>query len=110
MPARADDRFRGIHSVILGGLAGGVIGNLARTFTETDTLNVDTRFFVKLIGSCLLSLMAVISLSRKSGSQSFITVEEFFGSFVLGSLIGYQGTAFFEKTVVNGKGSSEAHQ
>jgi hypothetical protein len=94
----------------LGGLAGGVIGNLARTFTETDTLNVDTRFFVKLIGSCLLSLMAVISLSRKSGSQSFITVEDFFGSFVLGSLIGYQGTAFFEKTVVNGKGSSEAHQ
>jgi hypothetical protein len=92
-----------IQSVVLGGIAGGIIGSLARSFTEADTLKIDTRFFVKLFGSCLLSIMAVISLSRKSGAQSFITVEDFFGAFVLGSLIGYEGTTFFEKTVINPK-------
>ncbi len=97
-----------IHSVVLGGVAGGIIGSLARSFTEADTLDINTRFFVKLIGACLLSIMAVISLSRKSGSQSFITVEDFFGSFVLGSLIGYEGTTFFEKTVINGKDAASA--
>jgi hypothetical protein len=90
-----------IQSVIFGGIAGGLIGTLARTFTEADTPKFDTRFFVKIIGSCLLSIMAVVTLSRKSGSQSFITVEDFFGAFVLGSLIGYQGTAFFERTVID---------
>jgi hypothetical protein len=90
-----------IHSLIIGGMAGGVIGNLARAFTEADSFDINTRFLVKLIGSCLLSIMAVISLSRKSGSQSFITVEDFFGSFVLGSLIGYEGTTFFDKNVPN---------
>jgi hypothetical protein len=92
-----------IQSVVFGGIAGGFIGTLARTFTEADTVKMDTRFFVKLIGSCLLSIMAVVSLSRKSGSQSFITVEDFFGAFVLGSLIGYEGTTFFEKTVIDAK-------
>lgn len=89
-----------IYSIVIGGIVGGAIGNLARAFTTSDEIELNTRFFVKLIGACLLSLMAVVSLSRKSGSQSFITVEDFFGAFVLGSLIGYQGTAFFEKTVV----------
>jgi hypothetical protein len=92
-----------IQSVVFGGIAGGFVGTLARTFTESDAPNIDTRFFIKLIGSCLLSIMAVVSLSRKSGSQSFITVEDFFGAFVLGSLIGYQGTSFFEKTVIDPK-------
>jgi hypothetical protein len=92
-----------IQSVVFGGIAGGFVGTLARAFTESDDLKIDTRFFVKLIGSCLLSIMAVVSLSRKSGSQSFITVEDFFGAFVLGSLIGYQGTSFFEKTVIDPK-------
>src|ERR1051325_11194210 len=78
-----------IQSVLVGGIAGGFVGTLARIFTESDGPSIDTRFFVKIIGSCLLSIMAVVSLSRKSGSQSFITVEDFFGAFVLGSLIGY---------------------
>jgi hypothetical protein len=89
-----------IQSVVFGGIAGGIIGNLARSFTEAENLHVDFRFFIKLIGTCLLSVMAVFALSRKPGSQSFITVEDFFGAFVLGSLIGYEGTTFFERTVL----------
>jgi hypothetical protein len=95
-----------MSAILLGGICGGVTGNLARSFMEIDVPALDSRFFVKLIGSCLLSVMAVISLSRKSGSQAFITVEDFFGAFVLGSLIGYQGTAFFEKTVTDARTAS----
>jgi len=90
-----------IQSVVLGGIAGGFIGSLARILTEPGDVHVDSRLFIKLIGACLLSIMAVIALSRKSGTQSFITVEDFFGAFVLGSLIGYEGTPFFEKAVLN---------
>lgn len=86
-----------IQSIVFGSVAGGIIVSLARVFTESDSIQFSARLLIKLIGSCLLSIMAVISLS--------LTVEDFFGAFVLGSLIGYEGTAFFEKTVINAKDS-----
>jgi hypothetical protein len=45
----------------------------------------------------VLSLIATVALSRKSGSQGFITVEDFFGGFVIGTLIGYQGAGYFNQ-------------
>lgn len=46
-----------------------------------------------------MSLIAAIALSRKTGTQGFITVEDFFGGFVVGALIGYGGSEYFEKAI-----------
>jgi F0F1-type ATP synthase assembly protein I len=47
-----------------------------------------------------MSLIATIALSRKTGTQGFITVEDFFGGFVVGALIGYGGSAYFERAII----------
>jgi hypothetical protein len=88
-----------ISSVIFGSVFGGLIGSLAKSLTSANEFSLDWRLVVQMAGSALLAVMATIALSRKSGTQAFITVEDFFGAFVLGSLIGYQGASFFEKTV-----------
>jgi hypothetical protein len=96
-----------IYSIVIGGIVGSLIGSAARSFTSGQ-LTLDIQFIVKMFGSCLLAVMAAIALSRKSGSQAFITVEDFFGAFVLGSLIGYGGTTFFEQRVLPSLGGSES--
>ena len=47
-----------------------------------------------------MSLIAAIALSRKIGTQGFITVEVFFGAFVIGALIGYGGSEYFERAIL----------
>jgi hypothetical protein len=95
-----------IYSIVAGGIVGSLIGSLARLF-NTGQVTSDLQFLVKIFGSCLLAIMAVVALSRKSGSQAFITVEDFFGAFVLGSLIGYGGASFFEQRVLPTLGGSD---
>jgi hypothetical protein len=46
-----------------------------------------------------MSAIATVALSRKSGTQNFITVEDFFGGFVIGVLVGYQGTSYFQNII-----------
>jgi hypothetical protein len=46
-----------------------------------------------------MSIIAAIGLSRKSGNQGVVTVEDFYGGFLVGALIGYGGSAVFERTV-----------
>lgn len=50
--------------------------------------------------------MAVVFVARKSETQSFVTVEDFWGGMVTGFLVGYAGVAFFQSltgvTVGNG--------
>ena len=55
-------------------------------------------------GSVLMRLIAAIALSRKTGTQGFITVEDFFGGFVVGSLIGYGGSEYFEQGLLSEEG------
>jgi hypothetical protein len=55
---------------------------------------------VSIGASVVMSLIAAIVLSRKTGTQGFITVEDFFGGFVIGAPIGYGGSQYFEKAVV----------
>jgi hypothetical protein len=87
-----------IYSIVAGGIVGSLIGSLARSF-KTGDVTFELHFLVKIFGSCLLAI--------KSGSQAFITVEDFFGAFVLGSLIGYGGASFFEQRVLPTLGGSD---
>jgi hypothetical protein len=46
-----------------------------------------------------MAIIATIALSRKTGAQGFITVEDFFGGFVVGVLISYEGSSYFEEII-----------
>lgn len=88
-----------LKSMIIGSIIGGVLGNLAKIFNATafPSWNI---LALSIGASVLMSLIATISLSRKTGSQGFITVEDFFGGFVIGALIGYGGHEYFEKSII----------
>jgi F0F1-type ATP synthase assembly protein I len=55
-----------------------------------------------------MSLIAGIALSRKTAAQAFITVEDFFGGFVVGALIGYSGSQYFEKALIPESAANKA--
>jgi len=40
--------------------------------------------------------MAIIFMARKSDAQSFVSIEDFWGGLLIGFLVGYTGTSFFE--------------
>ena len=88
-----------IASIVFGALIGAVLGSIARIFVHNPDLNWKS-VIVSIGSSTVMSLIATIALMRKSGAQGFITVEDFFGSFVLGSLIGYSGPEYFEKVIL----------
>ena len=88
-----------LSAMIIGSLIGGCLGSAARLLTNGAA--IDTQSAIVTIGaSIIMSLIAAIALSRKSGTQGFITVEDFFGAFVIGALIGYGGSEYFDKAIL----------
>lgn len=87
-----------LASIIVGGLTGGILGSAARLLQEPA--NISFASCVQSIAAVLMSAIAAITLSRKSGAQAFITVEDFFGAFAVGALIGYGGAEYFRKAII----------
>lgn len=86
-------------SMIIGSVVGSLLGTLAKVFNSTQVLEWQP-LIVSLGASVVMSLIATIALSRKTGTQGFITVEDFFGGFVIGALIGYGGSTYFERALI----------
>jgi hypothetical protein len=86
--------------MIIGSIIGGSLGTLAKSLNILPLPSWQS-LLVSIGASIVMSLIATISLSRKTGSQGFITVEDFFGGFVIGALIGYGGHDYFEKTIIS---------
>jgi len=92
-----------LSAAVIGASTGAILGSLARLFNGAPlTLSLMTMTTVG--GSVLMSLIAAIALSRKTGTQGFITVEDFFGGFVVGALIGYGGSEYFEQALLPEQG------
>lgn len=51
---------------------------------------------VTLLVSVILSGIAIIFMVRKSDTQSFVSVEDFWGGLLIGFLVGYTGASFFQ--------------
>lgn len=92
-----------VYSVLFGSVLGGFVGALARFlqvspvaawrhFTYVDGLS----YLVTLLVSIILSGIAIIFMVRKSETQSFVSVEDFWGGLLIGFLVGYTGTSFFQ--------------
>jgi hypothetical protein len=91
-----------LWSVILGGVIGGIIGSIARSLQGTGgAVAFSGPRANSTIGALLLAAIlsgaAVVFSARKSETQSFVTVEDFWGGLLVGFLIGYSGTAAFTK-------------
>lgn len=86
-------------SIVIGSLFGSVLGTTAKVLNSSQTLEWQP-ILVSIGSSAVMSLIATIALSRKTGTQGFITVEDFFGGFVVGALIGYGGSTYFEKALI----------
>jgi hypothetical protein len=92
-----------IVSVMSGAVVGGAAGYFA-TFLQNisgtsirDILSQNwLQGVILLIVTIILSAIAVVFLARKSQTQSLVSVEDFWGGLVIGFLVGYTGTTFFE--------------
>lgn len=88
-----------LGSMIIGAIVGGGLGAAARIL-QNQTIPSIQDTAVQTGAAVIMSLIAAIALSRKTGTQGFITVEDFFGAFVIGALIGYGGSEYFERAVL----------
>ena len=84
-----------VYSVLTGSLIGGIIGAVARLL-QSPSFPTPQSIIVSLFLSTILGGMAVIFMARKSDAQSFVSVEDFWGGILIGFLVGYTGTSFFE--------------
>jgi hypothetical protein len=94
-----------LRSIVIGSIFGSVLGASAKFAQLVGQSGTDAFSFLidhtsveitQIVASIIMGVIATVALSRKSGAQNFITVEDFFGGFVIGVLIGYQGTSYFE--------------
>lgn len=108
-----------LRSVIIGAIVGALAGGAARfindvSSTDTDLLGMTLQKWVihgiKLGGAVVMAIIATVALSRKTGAQGFITVEDFFGGFVVGVLVAYRGTSYFEDLLNYASSTGAARQ
>jgi len=93
-----------VYSVIIGAMLGGLVGSLARSL-QTTPLMVWQNFTtgdiitssITIMLAVILSAISVIFMARKSEAQAFVSIEDFWGGLLIGFLVGYTGTSFFEK-------------
>lgn len=92
-------------SVMAGSAIGGLIGSALQLLQNTQIPEPATvlftvpniiAFLITLTTAVILSVIAIIFTARKSETQSFVAVEDFWGGLLIGFLIGYTGTSFFE--------------
>jgi hypothetical protein len=84
-----------VYSVLAGSIIGGVAGSIARLLQMNSPITWKESS-VSIVLVTILSAIAVIFMARKSDTQSFVSVEDFWGGLLIGFLVGYTGTSFFE--------------
>lgn len=94
-----------LRSMVIGAITGAVLGVIARRLALKGELQWSQAgaMALEVSGAAVMALIASVALARKSGTQGFITVEDFYGGFVLGVLIGYAGSEYFERAILPGK-------
>jgi hypothetical protein len=93
-----------MRAAVIGAVLGAILGSLAKLFQTPADIALSSSL-IAIGGAGTMSLIATIALSRKSGTQGFITVEDFYGGFAIGALIGYGGSQYFERALLPDKGN-----
>lgn len=85
-----------LKSIMCGSIAGGILGFLARQLT-TNRLPVELLpTALSVAGLIVMAIILSIVLSRQDSAKGFVTLEDFYGAFVIGVVLGYTGTSYFE--------------
>lgn len=84
-----------VYSIMVGSILGGGVGALVRMLKMPSWPSWE-EWVITLLIAMILSAVAVIFMARKSDAQSFVSVEDFWGGILIGFLVGYTGTSFFE--------------
>jgi hypothetical protein len=85
-----------VYSIMAGSILGGGVGSVARLLSMSPAATSWGEGGITVLIAVILSAVAVIFLARKSDAQSFVSVEDFWGGILIGFLVGYTGTSFFE--------------
>ena len=90
-----------VKSIVLGTVSGGILGWLARQLNK-GILSPDfsaAASIVSVLGVIVMATILAIVLSRQDSSKGFVTLEDFYGAFVVGAILGYTGTQYFETSI-----------
>ncbi len=89
-----------ISAIMVGALLGGLAGFIARqlqVLTSIEQMLISgSNLIFPLLLSLILSSVSVVFIARKSETQSFVSVEDFWGGVLMGFLVGYSGVAAFQ--------------
>lgn len=90
-----------VKAIVIGALVGSLLGYLARQVKDgtLTSSNGVARLLVGLGGSLVAATIATIAFARKEATQGFITVEDFYGGFLIGALVGYTGLQVLDKAL-----------
>jgi H+/Cl- antiporter ClcA len=91
-----------LRAIVTGAIVGSVIGAATKVLSDPKPpLNLDQiqilPSLIALAGQVLASVIVAVLLSRKSGAQGFITVEDFFGGAIIGLLVSNSGQDLLSK-------------
>lgn len=92
------DILASFQAIMFGAIIGGFLGTVVRIFIFSPFI-LDISSLFEIVGAVILSVLAVIALARKSGVQTLITIQDFWGGVFVGFLIGYSGKTFFDNLV-----------
>lgn len=88
-----------VSALLIGSILGAFAGAVVRELINWQ--NNGFGGWVQLIASFVIAVVlgsaSVIFTARKSDTQSFVSVEDFWGGCLIGFLVGYTGTSFFNE-------------
>lgn len=85
-----------LTAIMCGSVAGGILGYFARQLTSASPTFEYVPTAVSILGIIVMATISSIVLSRQDNAKGFVTLEDFYGAFVVGVLLGYTGTSYFE--------------
>ena len=88
-----------LPAIAVGGIAGSILGTVLRMLTQPVGQGVGTAAEGILIAA-LATLAVVVGFARKTGSQSFVSVEDFWGGALIGFSVGFVGYNQFSDLLV----------
>jgi hypothetical protein len=91
-----------LRSILIGANLGAIFGFLARQIKDGGLRPAEfhgVELFIGAMGVLVMATIATVAFARKQSAQGFITIEDFYGGFLVGALIGYFGTQYFEKII-----------
>lgn len=88
-----------LTAIVSGCAVGALLGYAARQLSVGAEPFAGWKSLLSLAGILIMAVILAIVLSRQGDSKGFVTLEDFYGAFVVGVLLGYTGTSYFDSAL-----------